>query len=117
MTAKKSRREVLFEAQNGICCLLAEGMCLLPDTPMTLDKRGSRHGQDDFATYEHMHPTSRGGVKDKDSDNVKLSHRKCNRNKSNLLIGEAPIRRRRGAANRYLPFTYAWLLARGYIDE
>lgn len=115
----KTRRDYLFEEQNGICCLLALGMCCLPDKPMTLDKRGTPHGEDDFATYEHLRPTSLGGAKQHSSDNVKLAHRRCNERKGNLLAihrKPKPPPLPPDAVRRLTPFSYAWLVARGYIE-
>jgi len=106
----------LFEEQNGVCCLLALGMCCLPDKPMTLDRRGTIHGEDDFATYEHLQPISRGGKHT--SDNVKLAHRLCNTRKGNLLAVKRipPPPRNVRPTNELVPFSSAWLIARGYMQ-
>jgi len=108
-------REKLFDAQKGACWLCGH--------PMSLDPREKFA----FATFDHIQPKVHGGSRA--PINVMMAHALCNHQRGHEApfcivprIDPLPLQWPakpvlRPVAPGVLPFSSAWLQARGYMED
>ena len=69
------------------------------------------------ATFDHVQPVSHGGTWDE--ENLRLAHRDCNERRGNLsaITSLPPPDLSKPAYGALVPFSTAWLRARGHIKS